>query len=844
MGLKKGKQKYIEYYMSMDLAFCQGPVDGLIQVYINEKKIFEDDEHMFVPGDYSIDKPELYGGDDREGGFIGTMNYSAGTWDQLLPQAMCDRIGGTSDLLFAYRGIMHLMFHGNENSDRPGAVIAMNNPRVPSIWARPRRMSTALQSNHPYIMAAGGVACCNPAEVIYELVTNPIWGMGGDPDMLDVDGFRAVASTLFDEGLGIADLWESQDKIEDYIADILAHIDGLYFFDPFVGKAKLKLVRNDYDPNTLPVYGPDEVKLTKFRRKLWGETVNEITVQYTDGLTEEQSSVTFNDPTNIEMQDGAIVTETRNYHMFRDADQASKAALRELQSSTLPLASVEFFVNRQRWDKLPGDVIKFRWPAYDIETVILRVLDVDWGTPDKSEIKVTLIEDVWGFTLASYVTPPATEWEDPRQEPNAERYDNVAAWFFAPPLSLLQQDFGNEDFDFSSMEPYPQIMVGAVVTPNKDATDDEGNPLPDQADFQNFNLYADGVDTVGNPTWNLIGPKTTTGMATIPLGVEQESFSRVQFTAKHGGDSPEVGRYAIITNKARNREDWRHEFVQFTEKHAANDWTIKRGIFDTVPRRWEVDAEIFFIGESWDGYDMVSALAFNLERYKIQPRTSLGLRDLDLCPVRTTKHPNRPYLPYRPANVKLELTKFKNEWGRFGEDETQGRWGNPPPTTYEPREKWMLTVSWANRNRLLEDSVVRSWDDGTMPPEAGQTTSIIVFGRRTWTTAGGGNPNDGGATINPEEVTNYGEVLRMSNLTGTSHTFDIYEYTRTFEDLAIQVIAVRDGFESLQGIVIDLGLYYKGYGSDWGYAYGGWPQDGALTSIEGSVTLPAFTSGV
>ena len=273
------------------------------------------------------------------------------------------------------------------------------------------------------------------------------------------------------------------------------------------------------------------------------------------------------------------------------------------------------------------------------------------------------------------------------------------------------------------------------------------------------------------------------------------------------------------------------------------EWTIKRGVLDTVPRTWAANTKIYMIGDSWDGYDMVSALAFDRADYLIQPKTSLGFRDFDKSfPVHTT-NPNRPYLPYRPANVRLELTKFKNEWDRYGEDETQGRWANPPEATHEPREKWMLTVSWANRNRFLEDTVVRSWDDGDMPPEPGQTTTILLFGSRRWEAGAGGNLNSGGATVDPEIPTDYGEILRMSDLEGTSHTFDIYEYTRQFENLAIQVIAVRDLYESLQGVVIDLGLYYKGYGSDWGYAYGGWPPNGVMSQITGRSILPGLTTG-
>lgn len=88
----------------------------------------------------------------------------------------------------------------------------------------------------------------------------------------------------------------------------------------------------------------------------------------------------------------------------------------------------------------------------------------------------------------------------------------------------------------------------------------------------------------------------------------------------------------------------------------------------------------------------------------------------------------------------------------------------------------------------------------------------------------------------------WGEIARISGLTGTSFDLDIYDYTMQFEDLAIQVMSERDGLESLQGVVIDLSLYIKGYGSDWGYAWGGWPGTQNLDTISGDTYLPRPTS--
>src|SRR5690606_15498728 len=115
--------------------------------------------------------------------------------------------------------------------------------------------------------------------------------------------------------------------------------------------------------------------------------------------------------------------------------------------------------------------------------------------------------------------------------------------------------------------------------------------------------------------------------------------------------------------------------------------------------------------------------------------------------------------------------------------------------------------TWNNRNRWAEDQTWLAWDDPEVPPEEGQTTEIIFM--------------NGGA-----------EYHRITGLTGNSHEFHIVETTKRLEELTLKFVSRRNGLESLQGMKIDLLLYMKGFGSDWGYLWGGWPTTDVLTDIE------------
>lgn len=119
--------------------------------------------------------------------------------------------------------------------------------------------------------------------------------------------------------------------------------------------------------------------------------------------------------------------------------------------------------------------------------------------------------------------------------------------------------------------------------------------------------------------------------------------------------------------------------------------------------------------------------------------------------------------------------------------------GTEVPTT--------MHLTWANRNRLTEDSLALRWTQGTVTPEVGQTTTIRV-----------------------RERFSRSIELEVTGLTGTSYDLDLTSLV-TYRFYDIEVLAERDGFESLQFFTQRLDLARTGYGNNYGYDYG--QNDGA-----------------
>jgi len=796
VGKKPDGVPYVDYYISMHLSYCRGPVDQWTGLEIKDKELFEDDERYFNNVTLSVNKPDLFGGNLREGGLVGDIYFMNGGAAQKSPQALAKRVDSDPDDMPGYRGVVSLFLCGNDNTGAKGFKVGSNMPNVPPIYGRFRRGSRQLDNNVQVIPTPNGNwHNSNPANLIFECLVHKDL-MHGPRAQINEASFNEAAQTLFDEEFGISLLWSGQNSIESFVQEVLDHINALLFFNPYTGKLNLKLLRDDYDPASLPELGPDTCRVKTFRRPLWGETINEIVLTYTDPRNEEQVSVTYQDLGNIAMQ-GAVVSETREMPGIRDRQLANRTCARELRQASAPLASATIEMNRQNRKPdgspyLPGDVFRLVYPLHNIAGVIFRVLEIDWGTVDDAKITMKCVEDIFGLPYAMWEEPDDTSWEPPEKDPNDDLFDMVGYLFRATPLSIINRraPTGITGFEITD-DLYNQIAINTYVMPT-DA----------QTDLNYYIPYRPSVDTLGEEIWAPLGEKTVVGHTVLVGNIDQAVRSEIVVEETIGpGDWPKKGYLGMFIGA----DEFSDELFTFEERLAPNTWRIRRGVLDTVPAKWNSGAKIIIHANNYNGFDWSPRFADTEERYRFQIRTSLGLSDLSN--EVTTVRPDRPYRPYRPANVRIEAVRFGTE--------DQSQMLNPPvfdiyDMEHVPRD-WEIDCTWSRRNRWAEDQTWLAWSDPDVPPEDGQTTEIIL--------------------LRGSE-----EINRFTGLTGTSFTLNIIETTAQMLDMKLRFISRRDGFESLQGVEIALKLYIKGYGSDWGYLWGGWPEDPFLTGIESDMT--------
>jgi hypothetical protein len=520
----------------------------------------------------------------------------------------------------------------------------------------------------------------NPAHMIYECLVNGEWGKGESVDLIDVPSFLAAADTFYEERLGLSMIWNRQDTIESFVQEILDHVKAVLFQSPVTGKWKLVPLRNDYTVSSLPWLTPDNCVVRNAKRRRWGETVNEITVSYTDPDTEEAATVTAHNLANKAIQ-GGTAAETRNYYGVRNPRLAQVLANRDVIEAGTPLWTATIEVDRSEWQIEPGQLRRLYWPDESIEQMVVRIMAVDYGKKGDRKIKLTVVEDIFSVAEISFTEPQPPLWQDDRVAP----VPVSAVQFTSVPMPELMR-FGQD----------PAEVDEAGVVRLAVMADPESQPV---TDIQ---------------TWRRV-PATTRYALVAQHGPRRRFLTTSPFSAEARSSIPRAWIDALGSGFMRpgtrlmlGTDDLSGEMLVLVSFDQTNQtWTVARGMFDTVPKNWPSGTPLWHYP---DGREFVVGADFGEgnQVFRILPRTRLGRLPISVAPSILHNVRMRHELPFRPANVQINGLGFGN-----------AIYPNAPYPS--------IVVTWSNRNRLSEDVLFPpEWNAGSVTPEVGQTTRIVL----------------------------------------------------------------------------------------------------------------------
>ena len=734
-GSGKGNSSYVVgYWYLADILFmiCHG-MTKLKAIMVGDKIAWSGDA---AAGRITINKPDLFGGESSEGGIVADIDLMDGNASQEINSYLVTRSGTDQP---AYRGLVTALI-------RNGKIAGMN-PYLKS-WSFLVEDTTAVwQPSLSLPKISGAETGMNPAHIIWDVLTSRggavEWGMHHDTALIDDDAFLAAAQTLYDEGIGLAPIWDGGTSAEDFIDDLCDYIDGTVFVHPRTGKWVLKLFRGDYDADDLTLLDESSIaKVNSFTRKAPGDLSNRVVLSWTQVNTEDGECETTRTlmTSNLAAQAmlGRPITLDVDGKHITNGYVARKVAERRLMQHSYPVAMAEIVGNRSLSLFVPGDVFAWSWADYGIVRMPMRVLKVSYGSLTEGSVTLTCSEDVYGLDYTMFSGAGETGWTNPIALPQDAEYRHLEEM----PFHIVVNQIESED-DLAKRDETSGLMMSWIGRPS-------GTSL----------AYELHEYVSSRAAWVSAGNQTFTPTGTVSTAIGQTATTLlVEGITEPQRIEPDIDYLAVIDS----------EWVWVKSGTVDDDLgtatlVIGRGVLDTVPAAHAEGARVWFVGVDDYGLCRSVYLQSLTIRLKACPMTTRGVLPLADASENTKTFAARAIRPYSPANVRINGVSF--------------------PTALADDSD--IAVTWDNRNRIEQTGAIDDQTAGNFPAETGTTLSIYLYDADT------------GALI--RSVTGLATEPRSWTYALSTELADREE--RVGEAMRVEVESVRDGWASWQRFVV------------------------------------------
>lgn len=671
-GKSKSQTIGYRYFMSILSGLCRGPVNEFVAIQAAEKSAWTG--QITTNTLSAINKPDLFGGEKKEGGIQGPFYLAMGADNQVLPgaQGSLPSVKATigTGTVSEMRGVVTLWFDG---------MVSAMNPYIKEWRFRVRRWSAGWWQNTPWypeksliLLNGGQIKAMNGAHIIYECCTNPLWGRGLPETKLDLNSFVYAANQLCDEGFGICLAWYRKEDIDVFISKICDLIGAVLYTDRETGLVVLRLVRDDYDPDTLPLFTPDSglLDIKEDDSGSADSSYNEVIGTGRDPITNQDFQMRAQNLASFQAQQ-AVSSLDQDYRGIPTKELLARIVLRDLRANAVGLKKYTVVLDRRGWRIAPGMPFRISDPKRNIGNIVLRAGEIDDGNMLDGRITIKTVQDVFGLPSTSYVEPAPPGWQPP---------PTVALPALEQRLieSSYRDVYRQEGAADAEAEPDDATFVGTMAV------------APNNTSYQ----YDLATKAEGEPDYEVQATGSFTGNAKLADNITAVQ-TEVELTDLQSFDTGNVGQ-ALYIGEELVRLD------AFDEGTATA--TITRGVGDTIPqphlagaRLWTVDDDLVSDNRQYTEGETVYA--------KVLTRISSDVLALDDAAEMSLELIGRQGRPYPPADVQVDGESIFNLTGENGEP----------------------VVTWASRNRITQADQLVGHFDASVAGEEGTTYNIRVY---------------------------------------------------------------------------------------------------------------------
>lgn len=267
----------------------------------------------------------------------------------------------------------------------------------------------------------------NPAAILFELFTNPVWGRGLSAARIDIPSFVRASQYFYEQKIGMSFTLEGQSSLADAIETLRAHVNLAVFW---MGDKLYCRCLNDRETAYVPrvILTRDSISAPpEFERPAWPSTFNEVRVQYLDRYNNFQPALaTVQDDGNFATVGQANSTKVE-LPAISSRETATLIAQRLLFDLSYPQATMMIKMARFHSGLFPSAFVEFRWSEWSDGpvTTYWRVTEISDDDQSADGITVTLVEDLYSTPIAGTsddFTPPVPAFEGMTRNTNQELY--------------------------------------------------------------------------------------------------------------------------------------------------------------------------------------------------------------------------------------------------------------------------------------------------------------------------------------------------------------------------------------------------------------------------------------
>lgn len=424
------------YYLPFDYGLCMGPVDEVHSVWDATSISKLANGTPFVGGQALL---TLKGQDSR-----GVVRLYQG-----LPDQTRNVSDPYQDAHSNYRGVCYASFAknffiGTTAAPKTHAFELVRWPRCYGADGLPVPGLKVRGSDSP---ADAAYFDANPAAILYEMMTNPVWGRGHSPNLLDIPSFVAASQYYASRKIGLSFALEDQQDLQSLVDSVRGHVNLLLLWTGTNAKCRCMMdIENNGKIEAF--FTAASIKNVEFNRSAAPEIINELKVKFMNRENGFKMEIAQAQSDAGIQSAGTVNSKEIDLKGFSNRQIAESQAARILAEMSYPQAVLSFTTGRYDMKIEQGMLIQLDWNEWaDGRTqTFWRITEISDANQDADGIQISCVEDLYSVPYAGAPEPyqaliPA--WENDTFNTNEDLYggddeneppplNSIAPGFVAP----------------------------------------------------------------------------------------------------------------------------------------------------------------------------------------------------------------------------------------------------------------------------------------------------------------------------------------------------------------------------------------------------------------------------